>query len=164
MAHKLHKALCDRESEILAPIRMVDVKLRSAIGTYNDERTRAREAQERAEAERRRKEDEARAAQEAAQLEAAGEHMMAAQVLEEAIAAPTPVVVLPDEMKAIEGLSLRTEYRWRYLDNDPVRAFQLIPREYLVVDEVKLTRLAKAMKGTAHVPGITFYTEKVPVR
>jgi hypothetical protein len=164
MAHKLHKALCDRESEILAPIRMVDGKLRSAIGNYALEQAREREARERALADQRRKDDEARAAQEAAQLEAAGEHIMAAQVIEEAIAAPAPVVVLPDETKAIDGLSLRTEYRWRYLDNDPVRAFQLIPREYLVVDESKLTKLAKAMKGTARVPGVEFYAEKVPVR
>lgn len=35
----------------------------------------------------------------------------------------------------------------------------LIPREYLMVDEAKLANYAKAMKETANVPGVDFYTE-----
>jgi hypothetical protein len=84
-------------------------------------------------------------------------------VLEEAIAAPPPVAVLPDLTKAVEGLKFRREFKWRFTTTE-ARALQLLPREYLCVDTKKLTALAKAMKGSAQLPGIDFYHEDVPVR
>jgi len=163
MAHKLHKALCDRETSILAPLRRLDTVKRAAIADFKLAQDRIREARERELAEQRRREDDARAAAEAASLEAAGEHAMAAAVLEEAIAAPDPVVVLQDETKQIDGLKFRTEWKWRFA-TDEARALQLIPREFLSIDPRKLTAFAKAMKGAGRVPGVVFYSEQLPVR
>lgn len=164
MADKLHKALTGRRSDIQAPLLVLDARLRSAIGTYTAEQDRLKRIEEQRLADERRREDEARAASEAAQLESAGEHAMAAAVMEEAIAAPVPVVVLPSSTTQIDGLKTVKYYKWRYVNNDPVRAAQLIPREFMAIDEKKLTAFAKGMKMTGKVPGIEFYTEELPVR
>lgn len=163
LAHAMHKALCDRETAILAPLQRVDGLKRSAIAAYKQAQDQLRALRERELADARRREDEARAAADAAALEAAGDHDQAAAVLDEAIAAPVTVVVLPDETRAVAGLKFRTEYKWRFT-SDEARALQLIPREFLCVDPKKLTAYAKAMKGTGRVPGITFYSEELPVR
>jgi uncharacterized membrane protein YccC len=163
MADRLHKAICAREHEVLAPLQRVDGLKRVAIGEFKQAQDRIRAQRERELAEQRRREDEARAAAEAAELEAAGDRDQAAAVMDEAIAAPPPVVVLPDAMKAIEGLKFRTEYKWRFT-TDEARALQLLPREFLSVDPRKLTAYAKAMKGAGKVPGVVFYSEQLPVR
>ena len=47
MAHRLHKALCDRETEILAPLRRVDFVKREAITEFKAAQDRLRQARER---------------------------------------------------------------------------------------------------------------------
>jgi len=92
MAHKLHKTLCDRRSEVSEPLRRVDTVKRAAISDYKAAEDRRRQQQEQDAADRQRKDDQDRAAAAAAALEQSGEHAMAATVLAEAIAAPPPVV------------------------------------------------------------------------
>ena len=174
MAHRLHKALCDRENEILAPLQRVDVAKRTAISDYKAAQDRIRAARERELADQRRREEEARAAADAAQLEAAGMHAEASAVLEEAIAAPAAVVVLTDETKAVEGLKFTRRWCWRFSggpqaikDTPPAileRTMQLIPREFLCVDEKKVGAYVRSMKGTAKIPGLDVYYVDDPVR
>ena len=99
---------------------------------------------------------------------------MAAAVLAEAIAAPAPVVVLPDATKAVDGLKFVRRWLWRYaggpadLKQTPpavlARTMQLIPREYLCVDEKKVGAIARSSKGTIKIPGIEIYFVDEPVR
>src|SRR5215471_1263975 len=96
MAHELHSSLCTREREILAPLQQLDVVKRNAIADYKAKCDRERQQREREEAELRKRDEQDRAIAEAAQLEAAGETEMAAAVIAEAVAAPPPVVALPD--------------------------------------------------------------------
>lgn len=164
LANKLHKSLCAREKEILAPLHALDSQLRLAIGGYKQDEDRRRRDEEQRQAQIQRQAEEARLTEEAAQLEASGETALAASVLEQAIATPAPVVVLPDATKAIEGLKFRRTWKWRYANNDKARAMALIPRDYLMVDESRLTKYATAMRETAKVPGVEFYSDDVPVR
>jgi hypothetical protein len=164
LAFKLHRALTARRAEVKAPIEAIDTKLRNAITAYKAEEDRRRRADEQRIAEERRRAEEARLAAEAAALEQAGDHVLAAAVLETALEAPAPVVVLPDVTRGVEGLSFRKVWRWRYLNDDKERALQLIPREFLCVDEAKLTKYANAMRESAKVPGISFWAEEIPVR
>jgi len=174
MAHKLHKALCDRRSEITEPLRRVDVVKRAAISEYKDEEDRRRHQRERAEADRQRQEDHDRATVAAAALEQSGERELAASVLAAALDAPTPVVVLPDTTKQIDGLKFRRRYLWRYAggpkdikDTSPAivaRTLAICPRDFLHVDDIKLGAYARAMKGTATIPGIEFFHVDEPVR
>lgn len=164
MAHQLHKALCDRENEILGPILRLDGHLRDAISGYKSEQDRLRRLEEQRQAEERHQAEQTRLAAEAAALETSGDVEMAAAVIEQAITAPAPVVVLPDVTKSVEGLKFRRAWKWRPVNNDRARALQLIPRDYLALDDKKLDGYARSMKETARIPGIEFYYEDVPVR
>jgi len=174
MADELHKALCAREREILSPLLVLDAAKRDGMSLYKREQDRIRQQREREEAERLRRADEARAAAEAAHHEKAGDHALAAAVLEEAIAAPAPIVTHPDVTKAVVGLKFRTTWHWRYaggpndITQTPARiverTMQQIPREYLCVDEPRLAALCRASKGTIKIPGIEFYSTEDPVR
>jgi hypothetical protein len=162
-AHGLHKWFCALESAALAPYTKLDTYERDQIREFKAAEDRRRAEAERLEAERQRRDAEARAATEAAALETTGDHTLADAVLEEAVSAPAPVVVLPDATK-VDGLAFTRRYLWRYAPGGLVRALALLPRPYLTVDEKKITLFAKAMKGTATLPGIEFYHVDDPVR
>lgn len=174
MAHKLHKALCDRENEILGPLLRLDAEKRTAISAFKDEQDRARQARERALVDQQRRENETRAAHEAALLEASGDREMAAAVLADAIAAPAPVVVLADETEDVEGLQFTRRWLWRYaggpkdIKQTPpqvlARTLQLIPREFLCVDEKKVGAYVRSMKNSGRIPGLEIYYVDDPVR
>lgn len=161
MAHKLHKAICDRENAILAPLLRLDADKTRAISSYKRAQDELRQQREREAAEQRRREDQTRATAEAAALESAGEPELAAAVLDESIAAPLPVVVLPDAVKAT--VKFRRTWKWRFT-TDEARAVQLLPREFLCIDTVKLNKYAIAMRDSATVPGVTFFYEDIPIR
>jgi len=162
MAHQLHVALCTREKVILAPLLKLDDSMRGAMTAYNVAEAKARRQREAALADEQRRDREARAVTEAAQLERAGEVAMAAAVVAEAIAAPAPVVVLPDTVAAVA--TFRKVWKWRYVGGDKARAMALLPRDFLMPDEVKIGAYARSMKTSGDVPGIEFYAEDVPVR
>jgi hypothetical protein len=174
MAHKLHRAICDRETEVRAPLDRLDAEYRAAIAAFKATEDRARRAREHELAEAQRVEREAAAAIEAAALETAGEPAIAAAVVDEAIAAPRPIIALPDVTKGIEGLSFARRWKWKYHDGPAdvrdtppevlARALALMPREFLIVDEKKLGQYARTMKASARVPGIDFYDTVEPVR
>jgi hypothetical protein len=157
-AYKLHRMLCDRENEILGPLLRLDQAMRDGISAFKAAEDCARQQREREERERRRREDEDRAALEAAALEAAGDHALAASIVEEALAAPAPVVVLPDPTAGVEGLTFRRRWLWR-----PQNA-ALVPREFLCLDEKKISAYVRAMKGSGAIPGLEIYHVDDPVR
>jgi hypothetical protein len=174
MAHKLHQALCDQESEILRPLQRLDALKRSAIAAFKNREDEDRRQRERAEAEQLRRQREETAAREAAALEAEGEHATAAAVIEEAITAPAPVVVLPDTTRTVEGLHFTRRWCWRYaggpadVRNTPpdvlARALAMLPASFLMIDEKKIGAYARSMKASARVPGIEFYAVDDPRR
>jgi hypothetical protein len=164
MAFQLHKALCAREQAILAPLRALDKDTSRAMSAFKDAEDRARREREEALAEAQRREREGRAIVEAGHLERAGEHGMAAAVVAEAIAAPPPVVVLPDVVKGVADVRFRRLWKWRYVGGDKARALTLLPRDYLAPDEARIGAHATHMKESAKIPGIEFYFEDVPVR
>lgn len=162
MAFKLHRALCDRENAILAPLRQLDTDKRDAIREFKRKEDEARRDAERAEAERRFREQQARVEEEALALERAGHMGTAAAVRSEAATAPLPVVVLPDKTKTV--VQFRRRYLWRYAGGDIAKASALVPREYLTVDERAISAYARAMMGRGAIPGIEFYTVDDPIR
>lgn len=76
--------------------------------------------------------------------------------------AAAPLAVAPVEIanKAtnIEGVTFREEVRFQI--EDPM----LVPREYLIVDETAIRRVANALKAKTSIPGVRVWLEKVPVR
>jgi len=162
MAHRLHKAICEREATILEPLEHADNERREAIRRYKAAEDARRRDEESRIAEAQRRDRDAIAANEAAALESAGEHAAAAAVIAETIATPPPVVVLPDATKGIAKFTRR--YLWRYKGNNALTATPLIPREYMIPDEKKIGAYARAMKGTGQIAGIDFYYVDDPIR
>jgi hypothetical protein len=171
-AYKLHRWFCDLESAATAPYEHLDTYERAQISDFKQAQDRIREARERELADERRRADEARAAAEAAALERSGEHEMAAAVMEEAIAAPQPVVALPDVTRGVASFTRR--WTWRYAGGPKdvkqtppqilARTMALIPREFLCVDEAKIGTYARSMKGSGKIPGIEIYYVDDPRR
>ena len=170
--YALHKAACAREAEVRSHLAALDIKVKAAIRTFNDAETARREAAEQAERARLQALAQDRATAEAAAHESAGDGALAASVLAEAIAAPAPVVVLPNVTQGV--VTFTRVWKWRYpggtddaRTSPPAvvqRTLALIPREFLKVDEAKLGTYARAMKGGATVPGIEFYHVDEPRR
>lgn len=67
----------------------------------------------------------------------------------------TPVKTDIAAARRPSGIGMRKEWKHRVVDD------KKIPREFLVIDESKLARYAKAMKQDANVEGVEFYEEEI---
>jgi hypothetical protein len=154
-AYSLWKSQCKKEADALCRIEDASQRLRGERQTWKAEQDRLlREAEQQA-ARQAQQQEQARLLAEAALLEAQHQPELAAAIVEEAISAPAPVVVLPSAVP--KDLPQRTLYQWRLVN------LALVPREFLMLDETKLTRYAAAMKQAARVPGIDFYTKDIDI-
>lgn len=118
---------------------------------WEDDQERIRRAEESrlaAEA-KKRADDEALARAKEAQANARPEEAVA--ILEEAIQAPTPVVVLPKTAPKTSGRRMVPKFR---ITNEA-----LIPRQYLSPDMVKIGGVIRSLRGSANIPGVEFYEE-----
>jgi hypothetical protein len=165
-AHKVWKQACSIRGVFIDGPKALKERARRLLGAYKDkqERIRRQEEERIRQAEQKRLEDE-RAAK-AKQLEKAGRKEDAAVVKNTPVQAA--VTTLPSVVPAVQGLTYRDEWKWRPIAGDTPdgrkKAAQVVPREYLKLDEVALNALARSMKGSVKVPGIEFWCEKVPVR
>ena len=179
-ADRAHKTAVQHRSDVLGPYlsaqKIVDGKLEAwdreqrrlaAEAAEAARREQARleaEAQATAEAEQRRLREaaETRRLEEAAALEAAGDREAADHLIEEPVEvpvvvampvfAPPPAVAPPPR---VSGLSFRDDWDFEVTDA------AVIPREYLVPDEVKIRRVVKAMRGAIQIPGIKVVPKRV---
>ena len=156
-AHRAWKAICTREAETLAPLKHVCDRGRRVMGAWKLEQDRQQRERERAATDAARQAEQDRKLSEAAALERDGYVDLAAAVVEDAVTAPAPVVVLPEVTPKLSGVSFRKVWRHRVVNAS------LVPREFLIVDEAKLAKFADAMGGSVPVAGVEFYVEAVPV-
>jgi len=152
-AHHAWKVLCDRERDVLAPLQREITRVKRERVVWKDAEHRRRRAEEqRLAAEQRRRAQEL-AARQAAALESRGQVARAEAVLERAITAPAPAVVLPDSTPKVAGISQRQVWKWRVVDE------ALVPRDYLKLDDTRIGGVVRAMKSTCAIPGIEVYAE-----
>ncbi|MHB8815455.1 MAG: hypothetical protein ACYDAE_19600 [Steroidobacteraceae bacterium] len=132
---------------------------------------RERERLEREAAEARRKADEkaaaerqaAEAARIAGDLEAAAKHERKADQVEQRaetkvetlteLASTVVAPVVQAEIPKVGGMSGRVVWKFEVLDPN------LVPREFLTVDEAKIRRYVGAMKGDSKIAGVRVYSE-----
>lgn len=166
----------------------IETTIKRAVISYDAEQERlrkieedrlreiARKEREKLEAEARKAEEAARAKAEelARQAEAArlaGQQAQAAKlaakaeaIIEKAAdkadglamrAASIPIPMVEREKPSVTGLKLRTIWRARIID------VGLVPREYMIVDQSALDKIAQATKGEIKIPGVSFYGETV---
>jgi hypothetical protein len=153
-AYQLWQSQCKKEKAALTLVQAAGQRLRGERQTWKAEQDQLQREAEREAARQAQQQEQARLLEEAALIEEQ-QPELAAAIVEEAISAPAPVVVLPSVVP--KDLPKRTLYKWRVVNA------AMVPRDYLVLDETRLTRYAAAMKGAARVPGIQFYTEEIDV-
>ena len=171
-AHGAWKAICAQEAGHLERLKEPDTIVRGKLSTWEQEKRRiqaeierkAREAAERVAAELRRqaqeeaqKEAEERRLAEAVAAEAAGNTAEAEELLE------TPVEVAPVEVPTVfvpvmsapkvEGAGAMVE-TWHFEIVDA----QVVPREYLTVNESAIGKVVGALKGETKIAGVRVYS------
>lgn len=157
LGDKLHKLMCDRERACRGRLPEFIAKAGQALYAFDQAQARKKREEELRLAEQQRQAEEQRLLEEAAHLERQGHTALAESVVEQAITLPTSVITLPSETPDVEGIGHRANWKWRPINGDRERARQLVPREYLDLDDAKLTAFAKMHKGAAKLPGIDFY-------
>ena len=140
-------ALFKRPKQILEGL---EVKIKDAILTF----------QEKQEAERRKKEEELKKIQEAEakKLEAKANKTKNEDKKAELLAAAESTRAIAPQVAPnipkVEGISMAENWAFEIVNKD------LIPREYMIPDEVTLGKVARATRGSLHIPGIRIYSYK----
>jgi hypothetical protein len=171
-AYALWQTLIKRERTILDPLHDLDAKIAGDIRDYHDAEQRDRRRLEQEAAEAARQEAEARAIAEAAALERTGDADVAEAVINEAIAAPAPIVSLPDPSRGIVTFTRR--WHWKYaggpmdIKQTPPdvlrRALDRVPIDFHAIDEKKIGAYVRTMKGSGAIAGIDIYFTDEPNR
>ncbi len=156
-AFALHRSLTSKRTQAVAPLEAEVSRLGREMAAWDAQQRQLQRAEEARLARAQQERDRQIALEEAALLEAQGQHAEADQVIEQAIAMPAPTISLPPAVPKTEGISYRSE--WRFEVVDPA----LVPREYLSVDETKIRGVVRSLKGLAKIAGVRVYEERVPV-
>lgn len=158
-SYDAYQAVLTSKADHLKPVESAEKTLKVKIGEWQaaEDARRAKEmqaAQEQAEAEeRQRREAEAEQLRaDAAAAKRAGDQQQADELratARETLAAPVVVAVTaPAPVAKPTGVS--TSYVYDFTITEP----HLIPREYLVPDEVAIRRVVKALKDRTNIPGV----------
>ena len=94
-------------------------------------------------------EDEAIAQAQVAQD--AGQHEEAEAIISEPVA--VPIVVIPKAVVKVAGHTRRMVPKFRIINS------AIIPRQYLMPNEVAIGGVIRSLKGAANIPGIEYYEE-----
>lgn len=154
LAAMLHTLLCAMENEGTAPLQKV-------VTIVKAERQRWRAKKEAEDRERERlasaaaKENQVNAAVEtAAALEREGEKEAAEVIVEQALAAPMPAVVLQSSVPKQAGSSVKKKFSYRV--DDPAK----VQREYCSPDPKKMKQRVDAYGMEANIAGVTVYPDE----
>jgi hypothetical protein len=149
-AHAAHKEAVAQKKKFTDPLADAESVVKRKISTYRAEEDRkAREEEARLnEARRKQAEEEALAA---AILEPDEEEQDV--IIERAIAQPPAPVYVAPKVPVVSGISERKVWKYRIVNA------ALIPREYLVPNEVAIGAHVRSMKENANIPGVEIYSE-----
>lgn len=142
----------DLRTELREPYERIEVEiLKPAMAKFNAEQDRKRRVEEdKLRAEAKKREEDARL-RDAEALAQDGQPELADAVLSAPVVVP-PVVLPRSETPA--GISYRDIWRFEILDPN------VVPREYLTVDEKKIGGVVRALKGETRITGVRVYSEK----
>lgn len=156
LAFKAHRSMTALRDSVLNPFSDAERTIKRKIADYE----MAIEQKRREEADKLRREAEAKA--KAEQMAKAQEQMDKGDLAgcQKTLDAPIVTIVAKVETKEpekISGLSFREDWKFEIEDES------LIPREYLMVDEIKIRKLVKALQKSTNIPGIRVYADKTPI-
>ena len=159
-----HQALCDAERKHLEPAQRDEARDKGALNAYQQEQERLRREAERRLAEEARKREEAQRLAEAQAYEDAGLPDEAEAVLEQAVEAAPPTIILPTTTPKVEGLSYRQVWKAEVVDLELLVAQAARDDRLLALlqpNPVALGQMARALKGRMKVPGVRVWSEQV---
>lgn len=133
----------------LAVLRRAESQVKDLMGAF--------ERLERDRIELERREAEARARQEREELERRASRAADKGQVEKAAdltARAREVVAAPPETAPLKARGMSFGELWSFVVVDPA----LVPREYLMVDESKISGVVRSMKGDTKIPGISVFS------
>lgn len=153
-AHAAHKQAIAQMDKYLKPLISAEKSVSSRVTSYVVAQEKARrEEEERLRKENEKEQERLRARAEKAAAAGKTEKAEVLQQTADSMVAPT---VAPTVEK-VAGVSFRENWTAEVVD------VNLVPREYMIPDMVKLNKFAKAMHDTVKVAGVVFKSEKTMV-
>ncbi|MCI4625030.1 MAG: hypothetical protein L3V56_03620 [Candidatus Magnetoovum sp. WYHC-5] len=152
-ANKAHKTICEQERKHLAPLTKTEKLVKDKMVVYEKEENERIRLQNLKDEKEAKSQDEERQLHEAEVLEALGEHKEAEKVLVLEQYVPPPAI--PFTQPQTKGVSTKTIWKYKIVDETQ------IPREYMKVDDTKLSNVVKALGASTKIPGILVYSETV---
>jgi hypothetical protein len=134
-----------------APFLEGETKIKRAMIAWSDEQDRLQREEQRRQNEAAAKE-QARLQEIADRAAAKGQTGKAEQFEERAQAVTAPIV--QTQAPKVGGISIPKVWVFEITDED------LIPRDYLVVDETRIRRVVTALKGDTKIPGVRVFEQK----
>jgi hypothetical protein len=173
-AHATWQEAIAQRKKFLDPLNEAELNVKRKVSDWRIDEERKRRAEEDRLAAIAKKEQDDRAIAEAEALKANGDHELADMVLEEAANAPAPVVVAPTTIPKQDGISKKTNWKWRPKGNDEAAALRMLVKAaaaderllgYLSLNTTVIGAEARTKKGLTRIPGIdVFPDESVSVR
>ncbi len=145
-ATEAYKSVCDHLDSFIGPLKDIESSLKGSVDSWTANMERLRQIEER------------KKADEAAKLQEAAQKAMEKGDAEKAVELSTQAAMTTASAPAVQTAKVEgiyTQTRWTFEVVDAAK----IPREYLLVDEAKLSALATANHDTVKVPGVRFYTK-----
>lgn len=152
-AHEAHKEAKAQKDKAEAPLIEAENIIKPALAAYDRQQERIRREEEERQREIARKAEEDRRIREAEQAEKEGRNQEAQAIIEEPVYVP-PVVIEKTTPK-VQGISMQKIWKFRIVNP------ALIPREYMVPDQVKIGGVVRATKGSVQIPGVEIYSEDI---
>ena len=153
-AHDAHKAVCDHESEILAPLKNAEKMCKQAMGAYQLKKQQEARRQEE-EMRRIAQEEAARKLEEAAQAETKGDQEAANAAMQEALVADqlSTSAYAGSSAPKVKGVSTCKDWEITVTNERIVPAYMngVMLRS---IDLAAVKRLVKATDGQIEIPGI----------
>ena len=151
-AFRSHKAIVAQEKRLLDPVGEAKLILKHSIGVWEIAQERIRQEQQRAIQETARKSMEDMALAQAIEvMDSGGSEEEADAILDEK--RPLPSIIAAPTFQRQSGVSARKTWKWRMIDSHK------IPQEYLMLDDVKISGVVRAMGPKANIPGIEVYED-----
>ena len=159
-AHDAWKKMVALRKEVDTPADNAERMVKQKMGAWSAEQERVRLEQQRKaeeaarkEAEKLREAEAKRLEREATKAQKKGDVGTAAELVNEALErrdAPLEVapVVVQTMVPKVAGISIRKAWDFKVVDPNA------IPRQYLIVDEGKIGKVVRALRGEHGIPGI----------
>lgn len=157
-AFEAHRALTKEKADAEAPLTQAETIIKNAIRLFDAEQDRIRREQQRIADEAARVAAETEALERAAALEAEGKAYGDDAMVAEAhaiIETPVTAVAAPvvKMTPKVAGITMRKTWTFRIVNPN------LVPRQYLVIDESKVRGVVRSLGQAANIPGVEVYEE-----